>query len=166
MRTRIWNELTKTKHDVEYLEVYSRKQNILSKLITILILIFSSSGILSWSIWNNIDYTGIACAITAGVSLIKLISPYFIMNEKELKKLDKYYFQLMNFFDRIEQFWYNMEDGEIDEGNINSKFYELVKEENNIHNNYNDLDIFHLKRWNKIADENSREYFRNVFNTY
>ncbi len=165
MRTRIWNELTKAKHDVEYLGVYSRKQNILSKLITILILIFSSSGILSWSIWNNIEYTGIACAITAGVSLIKLISPYFIMSEKELKKLNKFYFQLLEFFDKLEQFWYNMEDDEIEGGKIKSKFYELVKEGNSIHNNYNELDIFHIKRWNKIADENSRDYFKNVFNT-
>lgn len=165
MRTRIWNELTKAKHDVEYLRVYSRKQVILSKIITVSILTFSSSGVLSWSIWEDPTLTGVACAIVAAISLLKLISPYFIMSEKELKKIDKYSFQLIGFYDKIEQFWYNMEDCRVNESSISSDFYKIVKEGNSIHNSFEDLEIFHIRKWIKTADKNSRDYFNNIFNS-
>jgi len=164
VRTRIWNEITKSKHDVEYIMVYSRFQSNLSKWMNILILVFSSSGILGWQIWEKPEMAAIACGLTAGVTLIKMISPFFILSDKETKKLDKYYIQLVNHFDRLEKFWYQSEESSDNQTKLTDDFYKLVNEGNTIHDRFNDINIMHLSSLVKKADFNSREYFKNIFN--
>jgi hypothetical protein len=164
MRTRIWNEITKTKHDIEYLSAYTLFQDKISRRINVLILLFSSSGILGWSVFESPLFTGIVCSITAGISLIKLISPYFILSEKEVKKLDKYYALMIQHFDKIEKFWYDNEDGAIPQNKLTTEFYQLTEKVNEINDRYGDLDIRHINRLSKKAKKNSDEYFNNNFN--
>ena len=78
MRTRIWNEITKSKHDIEYLRVYSRFQGNLARWINIMILLFSTTGILGWSIWKDPNLAGIACSLTGGMTLVKMVSPFYV----------------------------------------------------------------------------------------
>lgn len=165
MRTRIWNEITKSKHDIEYLRVYSRLQGNLARWINILILVFSTSGILGWSIWKEPNLAGVACGLTAGMTLIKMISPFFILSDKESKKLDKYYVQLINHFGLLEKFWYELENGQIKENKITTVFFNYVQKGTDIHDRYSDLNIMHLRSLIKKADTNTRDYFNNTFNT-
>ena len=164
MRTRIWTESTKMKHDVEYLRTYILFQGKVSRILNVLILVFSSSGVLSWSMFESPQFIGIVCSITAGISLIKLISPYIILSEKETKKLDKYYTLLINDFDKIEKFWYDNENGEISEKKITDRFYKITASINEINDRYGDLNILHLKKLTQTAKRNSDEYFKNNFN--
>ena len=164
MRTRIWNEITKLKHDIEYLRVYSRLQGNLARWINIMILIFSSTGILGWSIWENPDLAGIACGLTVAMTLVKMISPFFILSDKETKKLDKYYVQLVNLFDLLEKFWYEFEDNRIKDSQITTEFYKFVQKGTDIHDRFSDLNIMHIKPLIKKSDTNTRNYFKNIFN--
>lgn len=164
MRTRIWNEITETKHDIEYLRAYSFFQDKVSRIFNVLILVFSSSGVMSWGILDNPKYTGILCSITAGISLIKLISPHFLLSEKETKKLDKYYALLIHHFDKIEKFWYDYEDGQISNNNLTNEFYKLSGSVNEINERYNDLNIIHFRSLIKKAKKHSDEYFNKNFN--
>lgn len=164
MRTRIWNEITKLKHNIEYLLVYSRLQGNLARWINILILVFSSTGILGWSIWKEPNLAAIACGLTAAMTLVKMISPFFILSDKETKKLDKYYVQLVNHFDSLEKFWFELEDEPIKENQITTEFYKFVQKGTDIHDRYSDLNIMHIKSLIKKSDTNTRDYFKNTFN--
>ena len=164
MRTRIWNEITKLKHDIEYLRVYSRLQGHLARWINILILVFSSTGILGWSIWKDSNLAGIACGLTAAMTLVKMISPFFILSDKETKKLDNYYVQLAHLFDSLEKFWYEFEDELINETKITSEFYKFVQKGTEIHDRFSDLNVMHIKSLIRKSDTNTRDYFNNIFN--
>lgn len=86
MRNRIWAELTQSKHNIEFASMYSDRQRAILRIFNMGILIFSSAGIMGWKIWENLPL--IACIIIAGISLIRLLQPHLIMNEKQLKNLD------------------------------------------------------------------------------
>jgi len=164
MRTRIWSELTKVKHDIEYLRVYLIFQSGINRFINVSILIFSSAGILGWGVFQKPKYAGIACAITAGISLIKLVSPYFILSDKETKKLDKYYATLVQHYDMVEKFWYDSEDGKIEQTSFTNEFYSLTKAANELNDRYSDLPIMHIWFLIRKAKINSDSYFLQTFN--
>ena len=164
MRTRIWNELTKTKHDVEYLRVYSLTQNAISRFMNVFILVFSTGGLLGWGIFKEPKYAAIACIITSAVSSIKLISPYFILSDKEVKKLDKYHQLLVEQYDMIEKFWYDNASNSADCSQFSNAFYKITAKTNEINSRYNDLTIISLFFLTKRAKLNSDNYFKQVFN--
>jgi hypothetical protein len=165
MRTRIWTEITHTKHDIEYLRVYSLFQDKISRTLNILILVFSSSGVLSWGFFKDPKYVGISCAITAGISLIKLISPYFILSEKDTRKLDKYYSSLIHYYHLLEKFWYDCEDGNINQNKLTDEFYKISAKVNEINDRYVDLSVVHIGFLIEKAKTNSDNYFEQTFNT-
>ena len=86
MRNRIWTELTQSKHNIEFTSTYSDRQRFILRIFNMGILAFSSAGIMGWKIWENLPL--IACFIIAGISLLRLLQPHLIMNEKQLKNLD------------------------------------------------------------------------------
>jgi len=163
MRNRIWTELTQTKHEVEYLRLYSRFQNNVQRWLNISVLIFSGSGILGWSIWEKPQLAGIACAITGAISLIKLISPYFIMSNQEVKKLNDYYAQLGDYYIKVERLWFDNEAGNLDLNSDSQPLYAIVQEGNSLHHEYSELSIIHFKKMIQIADNHSRSYLSNTF---
>jgi hypothetical protein len=165
MRTRVWYELAEIKFNVEYLAAYSHFQEVLSRWINIAILIFSSSGILGWQFFQNPGFAGIACAITAFISLVKMISPYFILSDKDVKKLDKYFIQLADHYLKFERLWYDLEDEELNTKETKDKFYELAKYANQIEDKYSDINIIHIKFLMKKAQRNSDDFFYKQFNT-
>ncbi len=162
IRKRIWSELTQTKHDIEYVRLYSRFQVTLQKWINITILVCSGSGIVGW-IADHPNYAVLACIITGGISLIKLIAPFFIMSDQDLKKLNDYYSKQCNYFLELEKLWFEFEDGKNKSSSMSNRFYELVKKGNELHHEYSDLDITHFRRMSKFARNHSIDYFKLSF---
>jgi len=85
MRNRIWAELTQSKHNIEFATLYSDRQRYILRIFNIGILAFSSAGIMGWKVWEDIPL--ISCILIAGISLLRLLQPHLIMNEKQLKIL-------------------------------------------------------------------------------
>jgi hypothetical protein len=164
MRTRIWNELTKTKNDIEYLRVYSLFQEKISRTINISIVVFSSTGVLSWGFFKDPKFIGIACAVTAGISLIKLISPYIILSEKDARKLDEYYSSMIQFYGLLEKFWYEFENNKVDKDKVTDEFYRISAKINETKKKYADISIAHIGYLTKKARDKSNSYFEKTFN--
>lgn len=164
MRTRIWNEITKTKHDIEYIQAYIYFQEKINRRINILALIFSSSGVLSWAFFKKPEFAGFVCVITGGISLIKIISPFYVLSEKDKKQLDKYNATLIRYYDKIEKFWYDNEDDKIQKAEISNGFYSIIKEGNKINETYGHLSIRHITSLTLKAKKNTDIYFENNFN--
>jgi hypothetical protein len=124
MRDRIWVELTQTKHDTEFLALYSERQRVVLRWFNIGILIFSSGGAMGWTIWDKVPV--VACIIIAVVSLLRLLQPHLIMTDKLLNNLDRinsFYFDKYN---QIEKLWFDFEADRIDEQEASKRFYNLL----------------------------------------
>ena len=107
MRDRIWNELTQAKFNSEFATLYAEKQRVYLRRFNVLILVFSGGGVMGWTFWK--DFPLASCIIIASVSLIRLLQPHLIMNDKQIGNLDnisKFYF---NYYNKLEKLWYDSE---------------------------------------------------------
>jgi len=162
MRDRIWAELTQAKFNAEYLSLYQERQKKLLNIAYIIILAFSTSGIMGWAIWKNFPL--MSCIIVSAVSFVRLVLPQFVMNEKTLSKLDKVHIFYCNFFNQLEKLWYQAEEKEIDDKCIRENFFLIINEEIEINKILNELTIRKPKKLVNQAKIYSDEYFKKVYN--
>lgn len=162
MRNRIWTELTQSKHNIEFASMYSDRQRFILRIFNMGILIFSSAGIMGWKIWENLPL--IACIIIAGISLMRLLQPHLIMNEKQLKNLDDIHRFYADYYNNIEKLWYDFDSNRIDEEQATKSFFKLKKLETNINHLIAETIRSKPKRLVKKCKKNSDEYFNQVFN--
>jgi len=162
MRNRIWTELTQSEDNIEFASIYSDWQRIIFRVFNIVILIFSSTGIMGWKIWENLPL--IAYIIIARISLIKLLQPHLIMNEKQLKNLDDIHRFYADYYNDIEKIWYDFESKRIDEEQATKIFFKLKKSETAINPLIAKAIRSKPKRLVKKCKKNSDEYFNQVFN--
>lgn len=162
MRERIWNELTQAKHNAEFATLYLERQKKLLNLFYFIILVFSTSGIMGWKFWD--DYPIMACGIVSGLSLLRLIQPHIIMNEKTLSKLERVHIFYCNYFNSLDKIWYQMESEELKDTQLRDTFFNLINEEIEINKVLNELNLRHPKRLVNKAKLYSDQYFERVFN--
>ncbi|WP_271407442.1 hypothetical protein [Tenacibaculum soleae] len=127
------------------------------------ILAFSSAGIMGWKIWENLPL--IACFIIAGISLLRLLQPHLIMNEKQLKNLDDIHRFYADYYNRIEKLWYDLESNRITEEQATNAFFKLKKLETDINPIIAETIRSKPKGIVKKCKKNTDEYFKQVFNT-
>ena len=163
MRSRIWTELTQSKHNIEFTSTYSDRQRFILRIFNMGILAFSSAGILGWKIWENLPL--IACIVISGISLLRLLQPHLIMNEKQLKNLDDIHRFYADYYNRIEKLWYDFDSNRITEEQATNAFFKLKKLETDINPIIAETIRSKPKRIVKKCKKNSDEYFKQVFNT-
>ncbi|WP_067151369.1 hypothetical protein [Pseudotamlana agarivorans] len=162
MRNRIWAELTQSKHNIEFASKYSDRQRFILRIFNIGILAFSSAGIMGWKIWENLPL--IACILITGVSLLRLLQPHLIMNEKQLKNLDDIHKFYTEYYNKIEKLWYDFESNRVTEEQATNIFFKLKKLETNINPIIAETIRSKPKRIVKKCKKNTDEYFEQVFN--
>ena len=164
MRDRIWTELTKAKFNSEFTSLYGCRQRKYLRYFNICTLIFSTAGIMGWSVWDKLPL--VACIIISAVSLLRLIQPHIIMTEKQIMNIDRindFYFE---YFNKLEQLWFNYEHNFIDEETLKEKLYETINSEADINSIVNDMIRDKPKCLIKKAKLYSDQYFKQTFNTY
>ena len=162
MRNRIWAELTQSKHNIEFTSTYSDRQRFILRIFNIGILAFSSAGIMGWKIWENLPL--IACIVIAGISLLRLLQPHLIMNEKQLKQLDDIHRFYADYYNKIEKLWYDFDTERITEEQATITFFKLKKLETDINPIIAETITTKPKGIIKKCKMNSDEYFKQVFN--
>lgn len=163
MRNRIWAELTQSKHNIEFTSTYSDRQRLILRIFNMGILAFSSAGIMGWKIWENLPL--IACIVIAGISLLRLLQPHLIMNEKQLKNLDDIHRFYADYYNRIEKLWYDFDSDRITEEQATKAFFKLKKLETDINPIIAETIRSKPKGIVKRCKKNTDEYFKLVFNT-
>ena len=163
MRNRIWTELTQSKHNIEFTTLYSDRQRFTLRIFNIVISVFSSAGIMGWEIWEKLPL--IACVLIAGISLMRLLQPNLITNEKQLNNLDKIHKFYTKYNNRIEELWYEFYSGRIDEKEATNKFFEIKNTESDINPLIAETIRRKPNRIEKKAKKNSDEYFNQLYNT-
>lgn len=163
MRNRIWAELTQSKHNIEFTSTYSDRQRFVLRIFNMGILAFSSAGIMGWKIWENLPL--IACIVIAGISLLRLLQPHLIMNEKQLKNLDDIHRFYADYYNRIEKLWYDFDSERITEEQATKIFFKIKKLETDINPIISETIRSKPKGIVKKCKKNTDEYFKLVFNT-
>lgn len=163
IRNRIWTELTQAKHNIEFATLYADKQRTTLRIFNMGVLVFSSAGIMGWKVWEYIPL--VACVIIAAVSLLRLLQPHLIMNEKQLRSLDDIHRFYSEYFNDIEKLWLDFESERISEADATNSFFDLKKKETEINPIIAETIRSKPKRIVKKCKEHSDQYFSQVFNT-
>jgi hypothetical protein len=162
MRERLWYELGQVKHNHFYcVNLLARQRRILN-LFNIIILVFSSAGIMGWAFWQQIPL--IACIIVALISLLKLISPHIIPTEKQIEKLDYIVDFYFDYYNKLEKSWFDYYNERIDDKQVQDLFYELKDTERGVSKSVNEI----IKTTNKKilikANSETTNYLKQTFN--
>lgn len=163
MRDRIWTELTQAKHNEEFASVYADQQRINLKWFNMGVLVFSTGGVMGWTIWSSFPL--IACIIIATVSLLRLLQPHIIMTEKQISNIDiicKFYFC---YYNKLERLWFDNEHKSIDTEAVKAKFFEIKDTESDVASLVNETIRTKPKRLVNKAGQNSITYLKRTFNT-
>ncbi len=163
MENRIWYELCQRKHDHYYCLLLLSKYRNKLRLFNILILLFSTGGVMGWRIWD--DFPTVACVIISGISILRLLSPHIIPSEKQIDKLNDVVNFQFDYYNKIEQLWYDYFNRRITDIEAQNKFYELKNTEREINNTINEY-IKSINRKLKLeAKIKSDIYLKQTFNT-
>jgi hypothetical protein len=163
MRERIWYELGQIKHNHFYCVFLLARQRRLINYFNIIVLLFSSAGIMGWAIWKEFPLA--SCVIIAGISLLKLLSPHIIPSEKQIDKLDHVTDFYFDYFNKLEQLWYDHYNDRIDDKLAQTRFYELKDTEREINKTINELvKSTNTKIYNK-TDLETRNYLKSIYNS-
>lgn len=163
MRDRIWNELTQAKFNSEFATLYAEKQRVYLRRFNVLILVFSGGGVMGWTFWK--DFPLASCIIIASVSLIRLLQPHLIMNDKQIGNLDnisKFYF---NYYNKLEKLWYDSEYETVNFEKAKKLFFIIKASEQEINQIVNETLKSKPKDLATQSKLNADNYFKLIFNT-
>ena len=161
MRERIWRELVQAIHNTEFACLYAKEQRKYLTWFNISILVFSSGGVLGWPIWN--EFAVVTSVIVALMSLIRLVQPHFIMNDKQLSNLDKIYTFYSNYRNELEKLWFDFEEARCDSEKAHKRFYNLKETEKEISITVNETVRKEPKKLVNLARKHSIDYISQVF---
>lgn len=161
LRNRIWSELTQSKHNTEFASMYSDIQRARIRIFNIVVLVFSTGGVMGWKLWDSIPT--ISCVVIAVISLARLVQPQIVMDNKMLKNLDDINRFYVDYFNQLEKLWFDFESEKLSEDEAQNQFYILKRLESDINPIVSETIRSKPKRIVKVCKKNSDEYFKQVF---
>ncbi len=157
MYDKIWYEFTHAKYGEEYLSLYISLQYNLKKAFEIIVLVFSTSGVLGWELWKPIAW--IALILLSLIQIFSLISTKILRTDKEIEKISKLRQMYVSYFNELEKLWIDLKDDVIDSNAAKKEFYNLRKSiKEPIESLDNEIGIKKWKRLKRKADEETRIY--------
>lgn len=159
MRIRVWNKLGECKFQCIYISKLIKRHLIISKGITVLILVLSGSGgIMGWDVWKK--YPSIACIIIAVVSLIKLVSDELIPSEKSIGALHDIQDFYVNQFSQLDRLWFDVDhDDEITDQQVFDRLTEIYEKEKEINKKVNSTILHNPPKLVNAARKMTDNYF-------
>ncbi|WDF45287.1 hypothetical protein PQ459_10300 [Chryseobacterium sp. KACC 21268] len=161
MRDRIWYEMIQAKHRGIYCKFYLSQQREVNKWFNVFILLFSASGVLGWSFWKDLPLA--TSFIVAAMSLIKLIGTEMLPNDKVFEKSEKIIDFYFEYYNRLENLWYDHYNYNIDDDEAKTQFYEIVKSEKDINKVVNEVIRKANAKIHTRSENETTTYFNNIF---
>jgi len=151
MREKIWYLLVDAKTNEYFTELVLKKYQVVNLVINLIIVIFTSSSIISWAVWNKIP---ILWAIVVGLTQLLIVImpiiglPKYIKCYHSMNSLIKYVVL------ELEELWYKYENHEISEDDSSKLYFNLRKKIANIDSNSDD--IIELNHFNILSKAESK----------
>jgi hypothetical protein len=164
MRIRVWNKLGEAKYNCTYVSRLIREHLIISKGVTIFILILSGTGgVMGWDLWKK--YPSVVCIIIAVVSLLKLVSDELIPSEKSISSLHEIQDFYANQFKQLDKLRFDVDHKEgINEQEIFDRLNEICEKEKDINRKVNSTILYNPPRLVKKSKTLTDIYFNQNFN--
>ena len=162
MRNRLWTELTQSKHNLGYCIGLVSYQRTIQKWFNICILAFSTSGIMGWTIWKQFPI--VVCFVITALELVKLLQPHLIPAEKNIDKIDAVAEFYSNYYNTLEQIWYDHYNERISDEDAQTRFYALKGTEKEINSTVTQLIRGRNKKLLKRTERETKTYFQRTFN--
>ena len=125
MRDKYWAYYTRTKYELQYFYAYLNDSYKWLKYIESFLAIMSSSSIAAWAIWSEIPFVwAFIIAVSQVVTALKQYLPY----SKRIQALNGLLPKLDNVLNRIDHNWFNVENGQITDEQINDLIFNFKKE--------------------------------------
>jgi len=160
--SRIWMELSQAKENEIFASLLAMRQKRYLNWFNIFIIITSTSGVMSWNIWENAPL--IASAIVAVSSLLKQMQNNIIFDEDKISKIITIQNFYSDYYNKLERLFYNYYNNKITDDEAAERFYEIKDSESEINQTVNETIIQHPK---KIKEQSVREmqtYLTNLSN--
>ncbi|EGQ9502716.1 hypothetical protein NMS18_003359 [Vibrio cholerae] len=160
MRNRIWEHLQESKFKAEYLGLVSKKAYLWGNTYSF-ILAFSSAGcVAAWSIWKtNPTIWAIIVAISQVLHLAKPYMPY-IKHDRDLFEMGCKYESL---YVSYEQLWFAFEKSRLCEDDVEKRFYELRKSEQNFLSQFKQIYCPEFPSLMKVVSEKTSKQLDRTF---
>lgn len=130
MRNRLWTELTNAKFNSIYADLFATKQRKKFWRVNLFITIFSSTGIVGWSIWK--PYTLIITVLLTFISLIQTIGSTILPTNDKMDSMNKVINFYNCYFNQLEDLWFKYNRYLIDTETMQTLFYKIKDSERDI----------------------------------
>jgi hypothetical protein len=127
MRNLIWTELYRLKYTDRYLALYLDRVEGRHKWHRIAALVFSTSGVVGWTIWDWLPAA--LCILTAAALVIDCM----FMSDKDVTKVLELRDMCICRYNEMELLWMRFESNKIDETQATERFYEIRRQIAEIH---------------------------------
>lgn len=161
MQLRYWNRLTQYKFEIIYYQLCFSKYVMLNRWIVCFLAIISSGavGIQIFTKELNWLWTGIV-VIAQALSVINVFLPY----GERIKEIPKMVDKMNDIYNDMENQWYKISIGEIENAEINAILYSYIEKWDKIFQKYLCSDAIPIdNRLVKKAGDQKESYFKNVF---
>jgi hypothetical protein len=114
-----------------------------------MVILFSSSGVLGWAIWDSIPL--ISCLLVATISILKLIMPNILSSDKDISKIEKAYNFYLDYHLKLECLYYDHTENRIDESQLLIRFQDIKRSEMPSLNTINEVHKYESEKLRKRA---------------
>jgi len=161
MEEKLWYDFVHTKYGDCYLCHYLSAQKNLRKWAKILTLLFSTSGVLGWTVWKSAPI--VSCILVAIVQLFHLIENQIILSESDISKIVDLRTLYLKQCNKIEKLWVDFTAGEMTDKQVTTAFFKLRDDAMKIEALDNKLNIKHRKNLMKKANIETNNYIKQYY---
>lgn len=140
-----------------YLANYIGRQKTRRKWFKILTLVFSTSGVLGWNVWQYAPM--VACGLIAIMQIVTLIENQLIPSDQDIEDIYSLRNKYISYFNKLEKLWTDLKNDTIDEAKAGERFFKLRELGADIEATDNKLHIATVKKLTDKADTETRNYF-------
>jgi hypothetical protein len=155
----IWNELYRLKYHERYLSLYLDVIKDRRKWFQIVMLLFSTGGVMGWALWEYAPIIG--AGVASIVQIVSLFHDRIVMSDADMGRVMDLRMLHISVFNRMERLWVEMKEGKA--GSFSGRFYDLRNEMADIHQLDNRIDLPTKRRIIAQASIQAKQYLEDYF---
>lgn len=158
METKIWYEFVHFKHGDDYLVLYMKRLKSVRKTVNISTLVFSTSGIFSWTFWIYLPV--VTSCFTAIIQLFRLIENQIIPSDKDIEQVARLRDLYFDHANKLERLCIDYRNKELTEQQATDRFFELRETAKEIKTFNNKINIQEIIKLQDKADIKTNDYIK------